>query len=337
MKTLASRSAGGAYHIVARREAGLRLDRWFRNHFPSLGHGRLAKMFRQGQVRLDGARVAGGARIVAGQKIRVPPLPSGVLVKPRGRAREMVREEDQANLESLLLHRDDSVIVLNKPAGLAVQGGSGLRCHLDGMLAALRFGSEDMPRLAHRLDRDVSGVLVVGRSAWAAARLCEAFRERKVRKLYWALTLGVPEPPQGVIEIPVVKKRVVCRGRARMTAGTSKSACSRYAVIESITSRLAWVAFEPESGRTHQLRAHAAALQTPILGDSKYGGREALHLGDDAGLAFGLHLHARRLCLPHPDGGTLDISAPLPAHMVASWQALGWNWRKGGESFSLFS
>lgn len=318
-------------------EAGLRLDRWFRSRFPEIRHGRAAKMLRKGQIRLDGGRVTGGTRIAAGQKIRVPPMRFAVLKKPSRQARETVPEADQVFLKSLLLHRDDSVLVLNKPAGLAVQGGTGLRRHLDGMLAALRFDNEDMPRLTHRLDKDVSGVLVLGRSAWAAAQLCSSFRERRVRKLYWALTLGVPVPPCGAIKMPLRKTKIGSRAYEKMTVGLSKPACSHYFVIESIASRLAWVAFAPESGRTHQLRAHAAALQTPIVGDYKYGGYEALHLGKDMGLAVGLYLHARRLCLPHPEGGILDIVAPPPAHMVASWRTLGMRWPKGSDSFSLFS
>ena len=330
-----SAPAGGAYHTVAPREAGLRLDRWFRGRFPGLGHGRLAKLLRKGQVRLDGARVAGGARLEAGQRIRIPPLPAAALEPPAAPGGENAGPAERAFLEGLLLHRDDSVLVLNKPAGLAVQGGSGVRRHLDGMLAALRLGGAETPRLAHRLDRDVSGVLALGRSSWAAARLCAAFRERRARKLYWALTLGVPSPERGEVRSPLEKRGV--DGRERMTAGAGRPACTRYAVIEAVASRLAWVAFMPESGRTHQLRVHAAALGTPILGDGKYGGREARRLGAQMGLGAGLHLHARRLCLPHPEGGMLDVSAPPPAHMAQSWRTLEMRGHGAEDGFALFS
>ena len=329
-----SAPAGGAYHIVAPREAGLRLDRWFRQRFPGLGHGRLAKLLRRGQVRLDGARVAGGARLAAGQKIRIPPLPADALAPAAAAPARPACAAEGAFLESLLLHRDDSVLVVNKPAGLAVQGGSGLRRHLDAMLPALRLGAAETPRLTHRLDKDVSGALALGRSAWAAARLCQAFRERRARKLYWALTVGVPSPRRGEIESPLEKRGAA--GREKMTPGTGRTARTRYAIIDTLASRLAWVAFVPESGRTHQLRAHAAALGTPILGDGKYGGAAARRAAADMGLAAGVHLHARRLCLPHPEGGMLDVSAPPPAHMAASWRALGLDMRAAQRDFALF-
>ena len=333
---------GGDYCIVAQQDAGLRLDRWFRNRFPGLGHGRLAKLLRTGQIRLDGARVAAGARLAAGQKIRIPPLPSGVasarLQPSRPPMRANASAADRAFLQSLLLHHDDSVLVLNKPAGLAVQGGSGVHRHLDGMLAALCSDGEERPRLTHRLDRDVSGVLVLGRNARAAAHLCRMFRERRAHKLYWALTLGVPAPERGEIILSLEKR--ASGGREKMTLGGVRPACTRYVMIEAISSCLAWVAFLPESGRTHQLRVHAAALDAPILGDGKYGGGETRRASAATGLAAGLHLHGRRLCLPHPEGGMLDVRAPLPPHMAESWRTLGLDWRatqSGADDFSLFA
>ena len=316
---------GGAYHIVGADESGLRLDRWFRARYPGLGHARLSKLLRRGQIRLDGARVSGGARLEMGQKIRVPPLPAGATT-PALPPRE-VSTSDAAFVESLLLYRDESVLVLNKPPGLAVQGGSGLRRHLDGMLGCLRLGREDSPRLTHRLDRDVSGVLALGRSPKAAAHLCESFRERRVGKLYWALTLGVPTHPKGRIETSMEKAS--SNGVEKMTLGKGKKACTDYVVVESVGTRFAWIGFVPQSGRTHQLRVHAAALGCPILGDGKYGGREARVAGEKTGLASGLHLHAARLRLPHPDDGMLDIVAPPPPHMEESWRTLGLDWRTG--------
>ena len=337
-------AVGGEYCIVARQEAGLRLDRWFRNRFPGLGHGQLAKLLRKGQIRLDGARVAGGARLAAGQKIRIPPLPAAAaaarLQRPRSLTETRTSAADREFLESLLLHRDDSVLVLNKPAGLAVQGGSGVHRHLDGMLAGLCADGEERALLTHRLDRDVSGVLVLGRGARAAAHLCQSFRERRARKLYWALTLGVPVPRCGEVRLSLAKKSI--GGREKMTLAAGQSACTRYVVIEALASRLAWVAFLPESGRTHQLRVHAGALDAPILGDGKYGGAAVRRASATTGLASGLHLHARRLCLPHPEGGMLDVCAPLPRHMLESWRALGLERRESGgdrgaaDDFALF-
>ena len=322
-----AKKIGGDYHVVVADESGLRLDRWFRARYPGLGHARLSKLLRQGQIRLDGARVPGSARLETGQKIRVPPLPSSAIT-PRVVPQE-VSAADAAFVEGLLLHRDESVLVLNKPSGLAVQGGSGLHRHLDGMLGGLRFGREDSPRLTHRLDRDVSGVLVLGRSSRAAAHLCESFRERRVGKLYRALTLGVPTHPKGRIETSMEKASN--DGMEKMTLGKGKKACTDYAVVEAVGTRFAWIGFVPQSGRTHQLRVHAAALGCPILGDGKYGGREARMAGEETGLASGLHLHATRLRLPHPDGGILDVVAPPPPHMEESWRTLGLDWRTGGE------
>lgn len=321
-----TKKVGGDYHVVVAGESGLRLDRWFRTRYPGLGHARLSKLLRQGQIRLDGARVPGSARLEVGQKIRVPPLPSSAIT-PRLAPQE-VSAADAAFVEGLLLHRDESVLALNKPPGLAVQGGSGLRRHLDGMLGGLCFGREDSPRLTHRLDRDVSGVLVLGRSSGAAAHLCESFRERRVGKLYWALTLGVPTHPKGRIETSMEKESN--NGVEKMTLGKGKKACTDYVVVESVGTHFTWIGFVPQSGRTHQLRVHAAALGCPILGDGKYGGREARVAGEEMGLASGLHLHAARLRLPHPDGGILDVSASPPSHMEESWSTLGLDWRTGG-------
>ena len=320
-----AKKIGGDYHVVVKDESGLRLDRWFRARYPGLGHARLSKLLRQGQIRLDGARVSGSARLEAGQKIRVPPLPPGAIASKL--PPQKVSAADAAFLEGLLLHRDESVLALNKPPGLAVQGGSGLSRHLDGMLGGLRLGREDSPRLTHRLDRDVSGVLVLGRSSRAAAHLCESFRERRVGKLYWALTLGVPAHRRGRIETSMEKASN--NGIEKMTLGKGKKARTDYVVVEAVGRRFAWIGFIPQSGRTHQLRVHAAALGCPILGDGKYGGREARVAGEETGLASGLHLHAARLRLPHPDGGMLDVVAPPPSHMEESWRALRLDWVAG--------
>ena len=297
---------------VAAGEAELRLDRWFRRHFPALTHGRLQKLLRTGQVRIDGRRAQAHARLAAGQTIRVPPL--GAAPAP-SRAQPVVDPKDATFLRSLILVEDHSVIVLNKPEGLAVQGGTGTRRHIDGMLAALASEGE-RPRLVHRLDRDTSGVLVVARTAEAAAKLTRAFRQHKVDKLYWALVVGRPELAAGIIDQPLAKQGGAGRERVEPDE-EGRSARTAYRTVARAGKVASWLAMQPLTGRTHQLRAHCAVLGTPILGDRKYGERGL------AGAPGGLMLHAREIRLPHPDGGVLALTAPLSKTLRAGFAWLG--------------
>ncbi len=303
---------------VAPDEADLRLDRWFRQHFPALTQGSLQRLLRTGQVRLDGKRVKAGDRLTAGQRVRVPPIPAG---PAPGRAAPTRPVDDQAAeaLRARVLHRDDAVLVIDKPAGLAVQGGSKQRRHLDAMLDALRFDAPERPRLVHRLDKDTAGVLVLARDQRAARLLTRAFREKTAIKIYWALTVGVPKPAEGTIEQKLAK-RPSRRGERVVTGEAGKRAATRYAVIETAARRLAWLALMPLTGRTHQLRAHSAALGTPIVGDGKYGGGAAHGTGLPS---HQLQLLARELIIPHPNGGRLRVTAELPPHMAESWRFLG--------------
>jgi 23S rRNA pseudouridine955/2504/2580 synthase len=298
-------------------EAPLRLDRWFRRHYPALGHGSLEKLLRTGQIRVDGRRARSGDRLSAGQRVRVPPLPPAPLPDRPPR----VEPAAAARLQRLVLHRDDSLIVLDKPAGLAVQGGTGAGRHLDGLLDALRFGNGERPRLVHRLDKETSGVLVIARSAAAAAFLTRAFRDRTTRKVYWALVAGRPQPARGRVDLALAKRAGPGGERVRPDAEDGRRAVTYYRVLDSAGERASWLALWPVTGRTHQLRAHCAAIGTPILGDGKYGGTGAGLSGLPA--IAGLQLHARALALPHPDGGTLRVTAPLPAHMRQSWEFFG--------------
>ena len=310
---------------VAADEADLRLDRWFKRHFPELAHGRLEKLLRTGQVRIDGKRARANARLVGGEVVRVPPLGEASAT-----ARPPVDERAAADLRALVLYRDDDIIVINKPPGLAVQGGVKTERHLDAMLDALRFGAAERPRLVHRLDKDTSGVLVLARHAAAAARLAAAFRERTTRKLYWAVTAGVPKLAQGRIDLALAK----LPGRAGERVQPDEAgrrAVTYYRVLEHVGKQAAWLALMPETGRTHQLRVHCAAIGTPILGDGKYGGSEAFLPG--APLAPQLHLHARSIALPEGSRG-LQLVAPLPPAMRDTFAFFGFDPARDDDPFA---
>jgi len=311
---------------VSGDEAGLRLDRWFQRHFPELSHGALQKLLRTGQVRVDGKRVEGKDRVEPGQTVRLPP---GVTAAPASsskaepKAKPQLSDRDAQEIQSLVIHRDDWVIALNKPSGLAVQGGSGTERHVDGMLDGLRFGREERPRLVHRLDKDTSGLLLIARTGQAAKRLSESFRDRETEKLYWAVVVGVPPKLEGAIDLPLAK-RPGARDRETMQVDheEGQKALTHFKVMDRAGDRAALLALWPRTGRTHQLRVHCAEIGCPILGDRKYGGEEALlsAVADSRRL----HLHARRLTLPHPSGkGTLRLQAEPPAHFKRTLEAFG--------------
>lgn len=312
---------------VTADEAGIRLDRWFRRHYADLGHGRLEKLLRTGQIRVDGGRSKSSTRLEAGQVIRVPPLGTSNTASagsaPAKRPSPKLDPAEEKALMAMVIHRDDDVLALNKPPGLAVQGGSGLKQHLDAMLDGLRFGLHDRPRLVHRLDKDTSGVLVLARNAFAATKLAEAFRGRDAQKIYWALVVGAPRPKTGKIVSDLEKRGE--RGNQKMmeTEAGGQRAITEYAVIDEAGDRVTWLELRPQTGRTHQLRVHCASLGTPILGDGKYGGREAFVDGLTGPQS--LHLHARGLTIPHPRSGTLTLKADLPRTMLTTWKFLGFD------------
>lgn len=315
--------------LVAEDEADIRLDRWFKRHYPQVGHGVLQKLLRTGQVRVDGKRADANTRLLAGQTVRIPPLPDaasapadeqGLAAKA---AKPLFSDKEVAALRACVLYRDADVIVLDKPAGLAVQGGTGQAKHLDAMLDLLKFDAPGRPKLVHRLDKDTSGCLVLARNAFAATRLTESFRGRDARKIYWAITVGVPEPHQGRIDLSIAKEMSAGGERMMVDERNGQRAQSYYTVLEHAHRKAAFVALWPRTGRTHQLRVHMDAIGTPILGDGKYAGQGAFI--DGADMKRQLHLHARRIIIPHPRGGTVDVTAPLPEHMRPAWDYFGFS------------
>ncbi len=313
---------------VTEDEADTRLDRFLRRRFPALTQGALQKLCRTGQVRVDGHRVEASARLSPGQAVRVPPMPP---MPDRPAAADKpapaVSASDAKELERMVLHRDDQLIVLNKPSGLATQGGPGIARHLDGMAEALRDGG-DKPRLVHRLDRDTSGVIVLARSAGVAAKLAAAFRTRAVEKTYWAVVSGQPVPDSGQIEQPLKRESSAFGERTVATDRKDKDgqrAYTNYRTLDTAGRKLAWLELQPLTGRTHQLRVHCVSLGTPIVGDAKYAEPRDNGSGGSfvEGLSDRLHLHARTLTLPHPAGGVLTVSASLPPHMRETFATLG--------------
>jgi 23S rRNA pseudouridine955/2504/2580 synthase len=301
-----------------------RLDRWFKRHYPDLGHGRLQKMLRTGQVRLDGKRTKANARLLAGQSIRVPPMPAPDANRKAPKIREQpVSEGALEELRKRILHQDKDVLAIDKPAGLAVQGGSKTKYHLDGMLDGLQFDAEERPRLVHRLDKDTSGVLLLGRSRKATTALTAAFRSHDTRKFYLALIAGNPKPSQGQIDLALSKKPGKFGESMAPNQIDGKRAITRYQVLENAGRKVSLVLMEPLTGRTHQLRVHSAFMETPILGDGKYGGPEAFPAGTD--IAKGLYLHAWAIKLPHPRSGTLTVCAPPPKKFLSAVKYFGFD------------
>ena len=319
---------------VTADETDLRLDRWFSRRFPEVSHGRLEKLLRTGQVRVDGKRAKSNQRLEEGQMIRVPPLGEAPAQTGPKQPKPVSAAEAKA-LADAILYMDDDVIVLNKPAGLAVQGGTNMDHHLDAMLDSLRFKAEERPRLVHRLDKDTSGALLLGRNAFSAAKLAASFRSREARKCYWALVVGVPRYPQGRIDAALAKMTGSKMGdKVEVDEEDGKRAVTYYRVVDSAYKKAAWLEMEPRTGRTHQLRAHCALLGTPIQGDGKYGGTEAYLTGQ--GVSKKLHLHSRAVMVPHPRKGLIKVEAPLPAHMSASFDFFGFDKARAGAPFVSF-
>lgn len=326
---------------VSKDDGDQRLDRWFRRVFPHIAQGRIEKMCRKGDIRVDGGRVKASTRLEAGQMVRVPPLPEAHEITARAKTYDMITNADMKMMQDAVLYRDDDIIAINKPAGLPTQGGSKQTRHVDMLADALRFGYDQKPRLVHRLDKDTSGILLLARTRQVASRLTEAFRDRETRKVYWAAVGGSPSPKMGTIKYGLLKsgahghEKMVCihPNEVQSTEGAKRSTTD-YMVLTSAAKRCAWVALVPITGRTHQLRAHMAEMGHPIIGDGKYGGSGQENQGDGWGAQLGgdisrkMHLHARYISLPHPvTGKLLKIVAPMPDHMKRTWDTFAWDER----------
>ena len=319
--------AGIEHKQVEGDEAGMRLDRWFKVHYPGLGFGQLQKLLRSGQVRIDGGRAKSDTRVQPGQTIRIPPMEVDAKKSGPIAGRDLKHSPDGELLSRMLLHEDDKVFVLNKPAGIAVQGGSGVTRHIDKMLEAWTSQKGEKPRLVHRLDRDTSGVLVIARTRGAAQKLTAAFRERDTKKTYWSLVKGVPKKREDKISTWLVKEQTPDGDRMRIARhgeDGADHAVSFYRVVEQAGQNFAWLEMEPYTGRTHQLRVHAAHIGHPILGDPKYFDAD-VNWAFPGGVQNRLHLHARHIDIPHPSGGRLRVTAPLPPHMVQTWNLFGFD------------
>jgi 23S rRNA pseudouridine955/2504/2580 synthase len=306
---------------------GIRLDRWFKRHMPEVSFAIVSRWARTGQLRVDGARVGPGDRLVEGQTIRVPPLePAAATATKKARPRPVLTDDQLAFAEELVIHRDAQAIVINKPPGLATQGGTKTHEHVDGLLDALMFERDDRPKLVHRLDKDTSGALLLARTSRSAAHFAKAFSSRTARKVYWALIIGVPSINDGFIDLPLAKQPGTGGEKMHVDEKEGLPSRTRYRVIERAGNRAAWVELQPHTGRTHQLRVHMAAIGHPIVGDGKYGGKDAFLSGT---ISRKMHLHARRIRVDHPDGSPLDVYAEPPTHFRESLTDLGFDLELG--------
>ncbi len=320
-------STGVQMLTVVADEDGMRLDRFLVARFPQLAFTHIQRIVRKGELRVDGKRAKPNERLVTGHAVRVPPLK---LDTPKPVGRNPAKDQSERDyLKSLTLYEDKDILVINKPMGLAVQGGSGTKRHVDGLLESLRGEDDQKPRLVHRLDKDTAGCLVIAKTRFAAATLAKSFRSRSARKVYWALVAGVPKTRQGRISTYLAREDVDETGDSRMYVAKhgdegANHALTYYAVVEQAAQKLAWLSLKPVTGRTHQLRAHAAHIGHPIVGDPKYFNIENWEL--PGGIQNKLHLLARRIVIPHPrTGQPIDVTAPLPPHMRQSFNLLGFD------------
>ncbi|MEL7687679.1 RluA family pseudouridine synthase [Citromicrobium bathyomarinum] len=307
-------------YTVGADDDDIRLDRWFKRHLPQVGFATVARWARTGQIRVDGARAKPDDRLKTGQTLRIPPgNPAKAKAPPR--RRELTADE-RAQAHAMVIKETKTAIALNKPPGLATQGGSKTYSHVDGLLDAFVEGDEPRPRLVHRLDKDTSGVLLIARTPGSAAAFSKRFSGRSAKKVYWALVVGVPEQHVGEIDAPLAKQPGTGGEKMHVDMEGGQPAKTRYRVVERAGNKAAWLELEPLTGRTHQLRVHLAAIGHPILGDGKYGGQDAFLTGS---VSRKMHLHARRLIISQPGGGQLDVTADLPEHFASTMEHMGFD------------
>ncbi len=309
--------------VIQEDEATLRLDRWLRQSYPNLTQGQIEKLLRTGQIRVDGKRVEGKTRLEAWQSVRLPPLVTSTPPTPDGLRRQLPSPTRIKKLRDLIIYEDDDIVAINKPAGMAVQGGTGIKKSLDDELLAFALSdSDEIPRLVHRLDRETTGILLIARNAFAARALTASFRLRTTSKYYLALTSGVPEAPSGIVQAPLLKRS---DGRV-MPHEAGQDAHSDFWVIDHAHHKAAALLLQPRTGRTHQLRVHCELLNCPILGDSIYYDEKSVELAYELEVTT-LMLHAWRLQLPHPRHGRkpLNLTAPLSIEQQAAWKEFGFS------------
>ena len=314
---------GVEFAIVDEKDNDIRLDRWFQRHYPDLKHGMLERLMKNKNIKLNKAKTTAGTHVHTGDEIRIPPLNT----PKRDNAPMRLAKKDIQMMQSMVIYKDDEMIILNKPAGLAVQGGSKTTRHIDGLLDALRFEKDEKPHLVHRLDKETSGVLVLARSANIAAKLTAAFKTRAVHKVYWAIVAGKPQLLSGKIDAPLTKMQ----DKVVIDFNHGDKAISIYEVIDSAGKKASWLALSPLTGRTHQLRVHLTeVLKTPILGDTKYGKESLSEMGK------GLHLHARAIEIKNPKSGkTIQVIADLPSHMKETFRLLGFDEKEQKRPFEF--
>ncbi|HEY0901582.1 MAG TPA: RluA family pseudouridine synthase [Micavibrio sp.] len=317
---------------VADDDDGQRLDRWLKKVMPGVPYALLQKLMRTGQVRVNGKRAKAETRLESGQTVRIPPL--DVKTGDKTGNHFTADEGDRKYLENMVIYDDGDLLALNKPYGIAVQGGSGIRRHIDGLLDLMTSKKGVKPRLVHRLDRDTSGVLLVARSLKMAQAMGAMFSGRDIRKYYWALTVPVPEVADGTIRMALNKGEGRYKDMMVVDEVDGKKATTEFRILDRAGRKAAFVAFWPRTGRTHQIRVHAASgLGCPIYGDEKYGG-DVPDL-DDLQLSGRLHLHARRVIFPHPlTGKMIDIIAPLPDDMRKSFQTFNFDYNSKEDPFA---
>ncbi|WP_353217376.1 RluA family pseudouridine synthase [Sandarakinorhabdus sp.] len=312
---------------IADDDDGIRLDRWFQRHAPEVTFNIVSRWSKTGAVRLDGGKAGPGDRVSVGQALVWPDvLPEPAKPRLVVKVRPPLHPDQIDYMRGQVIHMDAHAVVINKPPGLATQGGTGITTSVDDMLDALQYDADARPRLVHRLDKDTSGVLLLARTARAAAFFSKEFSGREASKTYWGLTIGVPEIRAGTIDAAISKQPGSGGEKMHVDPENGLKAKTRYRVVDKAAARAAWVEFQPFTGRTHQIRVHAAAISHPLVGDGKYGGKDSYLTG---GISRKLHLHSRRLVIALPDGGVIDIKAELPTHMAESFAMLGFDMALG--------